>query len=62
MSDNNKIELYECPMIWDSFQYFEFDNQLAVKVATDKKILEKYPTEENMAAFNKNLLTYHILW
>ena len=61
MPENTKIELYEYPMIWDSFQYFESANRLAAKIAADKKILEKYPTAQNKTAFNKNLLTYHHL-
>lgn len=56
-----KIELYECPPIFDSLQYFECANQLAAKINADKKILEEYPTDENKKAFNKNLLVHHCL-
>lgn len=61
MSENKKIELYDYPMIWDSFQYFESANELEVKLTEDRKILKKFSTVENETAFNKNLLTYHYL-
>ncbi len=56
-----KIELYEYPPIFDSLQYFESANQLAEKLSADKKILDEYPTEENITTFKKNLLVYHSL-
>lgn len=56
-----KIEAYEYPMIWDSLQYIESANQLAVKLSADKKILDKYPTPDNKVVFDKNLLAYHYL-
>ncbi|MCM1438716.1 MAG: hypothetical protein NC131_05825 [Roseburia sp.] len=56
-----KIELYEYPPIFDSLQYFEYAIQLAEKLKNDKKILDKYHTEENITTFKKNLLVYHLL-
>ena len=58
---DTKIEPYEYPAIYDSFQYFESANNLAEKLKADKKILDEYPTNDNKKVFKINLLIYHHL-
>lgn len=58
---NKKIEPYKYPLIFDSLQYFEAANALAQKIELDKKILDKYPTDDNKKVFKGNMLIYHSL-
>ncbi len=58
---NKKIKPYKYPLIFDSLQYFEAANALAQKIELDKKILDKYPTDDNKKVFKVNLLIYHSL-